>query len=164
MTTAQNLADLFDNDGQVRTTDDGRNMLQAARDLGASVSYPNGRGTSPIVYVFDDGSAIVEEDGGWDFRAKGCAAHCWDGIGCDCAERAAQTARDEAVQEANDLIGQSIEHDEIAHGEWTDALADELAAQSDDWTTNGDVIEFWGSDDDGNDWRVHLGKPSSGEG
>lgn len=88
MTTAQNLADLFDNNGQVRLTDDDRNMLQAARDLGASVEYPNGRGTSPIVYVFDDGAAIVEEDGGWDFRADGCKATCWEGVGCRCAERA----------------------------------------------------------------------------
>ena len=87
MGTAQNLADLFNNDGQTRRTEDDRNMLQAAKDLGAVVKYPNGRGVSPIVYLFDDGSAIVEEDGGWDFHAEGCDAHCWAGCGCRCDER-----------------------------------------------------------------------------
>lgn len=163
-TLARIFGNLFNNDGQVRRTADGRNMLQAAKDVGATVEYPEGHGMSPIVYVFTDGSAVVELDGGWDFRAEGCTAHCWDGIGCDCADRAAQTARDAAVQQADDLIAQSIANDEIAHAEWTDDLADELATRSDDWTTNGDVLEFWGGDDDGNDWRVHLAKPATGEG
>jgi len=85
MTTAQELAVLFANDGQVRRTADGRKMLEAARDLGAAVEYPNGHGQAPVVYVFDDESAVVEEDGGWDYRAEGCEATCWAGVGCQCA-------------------------------------------------------------------------------
>lgn len=88
-TTAQVFGDILGNDGQNFRAADGRRTIEVARDLGASVQYPAGRGLAPIVYLFDDGSAVVELDGGWDFRAAGCEAHCWDGIGCDCAERAA---------------------------------------------------------------------------
>lgn len=162
-TLARIFGNLFNNDGQVRRTTDGRSMLQAAKDVGATVEYPEGHGMSPIVYVFTDGSAVIELDGGWDFRAEGCTAHCWDGVGCDCADRAAQAARDTSVQEADDLIARSIEHDEIVSAKWTDELADELSTRSDDWTTNGDVLEFWG-EDSGDDWRVHLVKTPADEG
>lgn len=90
MTTAQTLADLFDNDGQQFRDADGRNIKTAAEDLGARVRHPSGRGCSPIVYVFDDGSAIVEADGCWDYRADGCESACMRGSGtvhdgCRCA-------------------------------------------------------------------------------
>jgi hypothetical protein len=89
MTTARELAALFGDNGQTRHTADGRNMLEVARDLGAAVEYPNGHGhghgQAPLVYVFDDGSAVVEMDGGWDYRAEGCETTCWAGVGCQCA-------------------------------------------------------------------------------
>ncbi len=90
MTTAQTLADLFDNDGQQFRDADGRNMRDVAESMGAAVQYPNGRGVSPIVYLFDDGSAIVEADGCWDYRADGCESACMRGSctvhdGCRCA-------------------------------------------------------------------------------
>jgi hypothetical protein len=90
ITTAQNLANIFDNDGQCRRDADGRNMRDVAESMGAAVQYPNGRGVSPIVYVFDDGSAIVEADGCWDYRADGCESACMRGSGtrrerCRCA-------------------------------------------------------------------------------
>lgn len=31
-----------------------------------------------------------------------------------------------------------------------------LKLASDDWVENGSIIEFWGRDDDGDDWRVHV--------
>ncbi len=38
-----------------------------------------------------------------------------------------------------------------------DVIADDLSARSDNGgTANGDVIEYWGTDDDGDEWRVHL--------
>lgn len=86
MSKARVFGDLFQQDGQVRRTADGRNMLQAAIDAGLIVVYPKGRGQSPIVYEFEDESAIVEEDGGWDYRAEECAEHCWDGNGCHCGD------------------------------------------------------------------------------
>jgi len=57
---------------------------------------------------------------------------------------------------AAELIAQSIEHDQIAHADWTDTLADDLEAAADDSVRNGEVTEFWGETDDGDDWRVHL--------
>ncbi len=163
-TLARIFGNLFDNDGQVRRTADGRNMLQAAKDVGATVEYPEGRGLSPIVYVFTDGSAVVELDGGWDFRAEGCTAHCWDGVGCDCADRAAQTARDAAAQEADDLIDRSIEHDEIVSAKWTQELEDELLTRCDAHAETGETCAFWGDDAIGGDWLVHLDKSATDEG
>lgn len=61
---------------------------------------------------------------------------------------------------AADLIARSIEHDEIARAEWTQALEDDLIAPvgggREDHAENGDVVEFWGTTDAGEEWRVHL--------
>ena len=57
---------------------------------------------------------------------------------------------------AKELIKRSISHDEIAHGKYDAETAAELAALSDDSVENGAVIEYWGTDDDGAEWRVHL--------
>ena len=39
-------------------------------------------------------------------------------------------------------------------------LADELSSRADDWTeypTDGGLVrEYWGTDDDGDNWRIHL--------
>ena len=59
---------------------------------------------------------------------------------------------------ALDLIARSISHTEITHAEWTEQRAADLLAESDDSVENADqnVIEYWGTDEDGNEWRVHL--------
>ena len=54
------------------------------------------------------------------------------------------------------LIKRSISHNEIAHGKYDAETAMELKSLSDDSVENGDVIEYWGTDDDGDEWRVHL--------
>ena len=149
--------------GQVFQDKDGRNVREVCEANGARTSWPNGRGLTPIVYLFADGSAIVELDGGWDYRANGCSAHCWDGVGCDCAQWAAEERRVEAEHSARDLIAESQQHDCIAHGEWSQVLEDALLGLGvEDHVTNGDVVEFWGENDDG-DWRVHLEKPETDE-
>lgn len=60
------------------------------------------------------------------------------------------------MSKATDLIGRSISHNEIAHGKYDAETAWELKSLSDDSVENGDVIEYWGTDDDEAEWRVHL--------
>jgi len=60
------------------------------------------------------------------------------------------------MSNATELIERSISHTEIAHGKYDAETAAELASLSDDSVKNGAVIEYWGSDDDGAEWRVHL--------
>jgi hypothetical protein len=60
------------------------------------------------------------------------------------------------MSKAIELITRSISHDEIAHARHDAETAAELAALSDDSVENGAVIEYWGTDDDGAEWRVHL--------
>lgn len=58
---------------------------------------------------------------------------------------------------AGDLIARSVAYGEIAHAPYGDNLAAELSALSDDSVeANDGVCEFWGRDEDGQDWRVHL--------
>ncbi len=54
------------------------------------------------------------------------------------------------------LISRSISHTEIAHADYDPDLATALEAESDDSVTGNDEQEFWGTDADGNEWRVHL--------
>ncbi len=57
---------------------------------------------------------------------------------------------------AQELVARSISHHEIAHGEYDAETAASLAALAEDSVTNGAVTEYWGTDDDGAEWRVHL--------
>lgn len=58
---------------------------------------------------------------------------------------------------AQHLIARSISHTEIAHADYSADLADELSVECDDSSEASEtVIEYWGTDDDGNEWRVHL--------
>ena len=68
------------------------------------------------------------------------------------------------MDKAAELITRSISHTEIAHGKYDAETAAELAARSDDSVENGAVIEYWGSDDDGAEWRVHLDMLANREG
>lgn len=59
---------------------------------------------------------------------------------------------------AASAIERSISHNEIVHIEANPASEEFLAlsAASDDSVDTGGMIEFWGTDDDGNKWRVHV--------
>ena len=84
--------------------------------------------------------------------------------------------RSSAVKEA---IARSISHNEIvtlmmsdvvtgddeARAEWDhqayrdalrEAAMDAAAVHGDDSVANGDVVEMWGTDEDGDDFRVHF--------
>jgi hypothetical protein len=52
------------------------------------------------------------------------------------------------------LVERSILHDEIVHARYTDELYGTLLVACDDCVENGQVVEFWGANDD--DWRIHL--------
>lgn len=58
---------------------------------------------------------------------------------------------------ATDLIARSISHTEIVHADWTPELAEALSIECDDSVDASDTIaEYWGTDEDGEEWRVHL--------
>lgn len=68
------------------------------------------------------------------------------------------------VSAVNNAINASIRENRIARitqaqifdcGS-TQALIDYMLPRCEDWVANGDVIEFWGTDDDGDEWRVHV--------
>jgi hypothetical protein len=63
---------------------------------------------------------------------------------------------------AKHLIARSVSHNEIVTAEWSHDLETDLLCESDDSVENGDVYEFWGCDDDGNEWRVHLSDVEAG--
>ncbi len=88
-TTAQNIADMFDNDGRRFETETGKTLDTVCRDFLARVSYArhdtesdgeyieeSANGIVEIVrYEFIDGSAIVEAGDGWDI--EGTAPFTW---------------------------------------------------------------------------------------
>lgn len=55
-----------------------------------------------------------------------------------------------------DLIQHSISYNEIAHADYSDDLALDLMIACDDWVESGTVCEYWGTTDNGDEWRVHL--------
>lgn len=58
---------------------------------------------------------------------------------------------------AFDLITRSVSHTDIVHADWTADLAEALSIECEDSVEASDtVVEFWGTDEDGGDWRVHL--------
>lgn len=58
---------------------------------------------------------------------------------------------------ATSLIERSTSHTEIAHAEWSPTLAADISAECDDSVAaSADVMEYWGTDEDGAEWRVHL--------
>lgn len=57
---------------------------------------------------------------------------------------------------AKELIARSITYNEIAHGTYDEETAWDLEAWSEESVENGDTAEYWGVDDDGAEWRVHL--------
>ncbi len=53
-------------------------------------------------------------------------------------------------------IERSITHDEIVTIDYSDEAEAELGVECDNSVRNGPVVEFWGRDQDGDAWRVHL--------
>jgi hypothetical protein len=60
----------------------------------------------------------------------------------------------------DNLIAQSAESGEIVHGTYTERAHDEmlgrLVSDDADHVVSRDGGEYWGTDDDGREWRVHL--------
>ena len=57
---------------------------------------------------------------------------------------------------AASLIADSIHHDHITHAPATLDLVADLTEACDDSVQNGDTLELWGTNNDGDEWRVHL--------
>ena len=57
---------------------------------------------------------------------------------------------------AEDAIRRSVSHNEHVHLIYDSGLAIDLFAESDDEATVGPITEYWGTTDDGEEWRVSL--------
>ena len=55
-----------------------------------------------------------------------------------------------------DAIDRSISHDEIVYLDDEPGLRDALLAECDDNVESDGVAEYWGEDDNGDEWRVHV--------
>ena len=69
MTTAQKIANLFDNDGQNwKAVINGVawGLEEYCLERRASADYEHGHGTGTVRYGFADGSAIIVAEGCWD--------------------------------------------------------------------------------------------------
>lgn len=60
------------------------------------------------------------------------------------------------MNNATHAIARSISHNEIVTIDATKEDVATLIAECDDHVDAGDVHEYWGTDDDGNTWRVHV--------
>ncbi len=59
---------------------------------------------------------------------------------------------------AERAIARSISHDEIVTIDYHAEASEELQLTCDDWVVNTayGLTEYWGTTDDGNEWRVHI--------
>jgi hypothetical protein len=57
---------------------------------------------------------------------------------------------------AEQAIQRSISHTEIVTIDYDAAVAADLAVECDDSVEANEVTEYWGTDADGNEWRVHM--------
>ncbi len=57
---------------------------------------------------------------------------------------------------ADQAIKRSISHNETVTLDYDISLALDLSAACDDNVETASVVEYWGTDDNGNEWRVHL--------
>ena len=60
---------------------------------------------------------------------------------------------------AEQAIARSVSHTEIVTIEYHAETAEDLSRLSDDSTETEKLTEYWGTDDDGHDWRVHVRRP-----
>ena len=57
---------------------------------------------------------------------------------------------------AEQAIQRSISHNEIVHIAHDSEAVEALTVRCDDHVEANEEHEFWGTDDDGNEWRVHV--------
>jgi hypothetical protein len=58
---------------------------------------------------------------------------------------------------AQQAIDRSISHDEIVHVADLNTISHDLMQECEDYTDAGEKItEYWGTDESGQDWRVHA--------
>lgn len=65
------------------------------------------------------------------------------------------------LETAGEMIARSVRQNEIAHADYTDALAAELLAECDGSARGEGVVEYWGETDKGYAWRCHLETPEA---
>ncbi len=66
-----------------------------------------------------------------------------------------------AAERAERAIYESIIRDRIVTIPDSAPAREYLAREADDWVANGPVIEYWGQDEEGNTWRVHIAATAS---
>jgi hypothetical protein len=79
MTTAQTIADLFDNDGQKFLLPDDVELDDICDDNHSRREYRDGWGTDTYRHVFPDGSVLTVAGGAWDLGYRDC--YCWQEAG-----------------------------------------------------------------------------------
>lgn len=50
----------------------------------------------------------------------------------------------------------SVTQNRIVHLEYSEELHDQMLSLCDDWTNGESCNEYWGTNDEGDEWRVHL--------
>ena len=149
-TKAQQLADLFDDDGQRWRLDDGRELGDVARSLGAKPLHLDDGGTR---FQFSDASAVIAVGGGWDLALDGeredCA--CWLGAAGSYPETAGHNA---SCPVADDLAEPEpdVELDEYDAADQRAALREEDLAATADHNLNAYTSRY----DDATTPRVEL--------
>lgn len=67
---------------------------------------------------------------------------------------------EKSVAQVRSWIAQSVRTGQIIHiTAATDDEEAELSAQSEDSAEDPDHVEYWGTTDEGHDWRVHIDAP-----
>jgi hypothetical protein len=64
--------------------------------------------------------------------------------------------RNKMTNRVTNAIARSISHNEIAHIDGYDADYTALIIAADDSVMNEGILEAWGTDEDGAEWRVHA--------
>lgn len=57
---------------------------------------------------------------------------------------------------ADQAIARSISHNEIVTIDYSSEAADMLRSECEDNVDANGLTEYWGTDDDGSEWRVHM--------
>jgi hypothetical protein len=65
------------------------------------------------------------------------------------------------ARNADDAIARSVSHNEIARAEASAETVLDLMLESDDSVQSDGEWQFWGTRDDGAEWRVHVELPFS---
>jgi hypothetical protein len=78
--TAAQISQLLDDDGQRWTDASGRHLDVIAETMGGKRTYRDGPGTDIYRWNFPDGSAICVAGDAWDFPlSTDSRCYCWDG-------------------------------------------------------------------------------------